>query len=159
METCICQLHIYQEWMKVARKIAPCDRAFIHVCLAYLFLHSELVFSFYLIGFFHSETNVKSLRRSRESIFALQAPQHHHNTTVTHLCYLNVLLHSWSNLRLWLFKRAEGPDRSRSSLPRPWTPQPSPLHHPGKGWTSLVFLLYLILFFHSETDWKKELVA
>ena len=60
-------------------------------------------FSFYLIDFFHSETNVKSLRRSRESIFALQAPQHHHNTTVTHLFSLNLLFHSWSNLLLWLF--------------------------------------------------------
>ena len=31
--------------MQVARKIAPCDRALIHVCLAYLFLHSEQVLS------------------------------------------------------------------------------------------------------------------
>ena len=35
------------EWiaLQVARKIAPCDRALIHVCLAYLFLHSEQVLS------------------------------------------------------------------------------------------------------------------
>ena len=32
--------------MQVARKIAPCDRALIHVCLAYLFLHSGQVLSF-----------------------------------------------------------------------------------------------------------------
>ena len=31
--------------MQVARKIAPCDRALIHVCLAYLFLHSRQVLS------------------------------------------------------------------------------------------------------------------
>ena len=31
--------------MQVARKIAPCDRALIHVCLAYLFLHSGQVLS------------------------------------------------------------------------------------------------------------------
>ena len=32
--------------MQIARKIAPCDRALIHVCLAYLFLHSGQVLSF-----------------------------------------------------------------------------------------------------------------
>ena len=42
METCICQFYIA---LQVARKIAPCDRAFIHVCLAYLFLHSGQVLS------------------------------------------------------------------------------------------------------------------
>ena len=31
--------------MQVARNIAPCDRALIHVCLAYLFLHSGQVLS------------------------------------------------------------------------------------------------------------------
>ena len=31
--------------LQVARKIAPCDRALIHVCLAYLFLHSRQVLS------------------------------------------------------------------------------------------------------------------
>ena len=31
--------------LQVARKIARCDRALIHVCLAYLFLHSGQVFS------------------------------------------------------------------------------------------------------------------
>ena len=31
--------------MQVARKIAPCDRALIRVCLAYLFLHSGQVLS------------------------------------------------------------------------------------------------------------------
>ena len=31
--------------LQVARKIAPCDWALIHVCLAYLFLHSEQVLS------------------------------------------------------------------------------------------------------------------
>ena len=31
--------------MQVARKIAPCDRALIQVCLAYLFLHSGQVLS------------------------------------------------------------------------------------------------------------------
>ena len=31
--------------MQVARKIAPCERALIHVCLAYLFLHSGQVLS------------------------------------------------------------------------------------------------------------------
>ena len=31
--------------LQVARKIAPCDRALIHVCLAYLFLHSGQVLS------------------------------------------------------------------------------------------------------------------
>ena len=31
--------------MQVARKIAPCDRALMHVCLAYLFLHSGQVLS------------------------------------------------------------------------------------------------------------------
>ena len=31
--------------LQVARKIAPCDRALIHVCLAYLFLHSREVLS------------------------------------------------------------------------------------------------------------------
>ena len=31
--------------MQVARKIAPCDRVLIHVCLAYLFLHSGQVIS------------------------------------------------------------------------------------------------------------------
>ena len=31
--------------VQVARKIAPCDRALIHVCLAYLFLHSGQVLS------------------------------------------------------------------------------------------------------------------
>ena len=29
--------------LQVARKIAPCNRALIHVCLAYLFLHSGQV--------------------------------------------------------------------------------------------------------------------
>ena len=31
--------------LQVARKIGPCDRALIHVCLAYLFLHSGQVLS------------------------------------------------------------------------------------------------------------------
>ena len=31
--------------LQVARKIAPCDRALIHVCLAYLFLHLGQVLS------------------------------------------------------------------------------------------------------------------
>ena len=31
--------------LQVARKIAPCNRALIHVCLAYLFLHSGQVLS------------------------------------------------------------------------------------------------------------------
>ena len=31
--------------LQVARKIAPCDRALIHVCLAYLFFHSPQVLS------------------------------------------------------------------------------------------------------------------
>ena len=31
--------------LQVGRKIAPCDRALIHVCLAYLFLHSGQVLS------------------------------------------------------------------------------------------------------------------
>ena len=31
--------------LQAARKIAPCDRALIHVCLAYLFLHSRQVLS------------------------------------------------------------------------------------------------------------------
>ena len=31
--------------LQVARKIAPCDRALIHVCLAHLFLHSGQVLS------------------------------------------------------------------------------------------------------------------
>ena len=33
--------------LEVARKIAPCDRALIHVCLAYLFSHSGQVLSSY----------------------------------------------------------------------------------------------------------------
>ena len=33
--------------LQVARKIAPCDRALIHVWLAYLFLHSGQVLSFF----------------------------------------------------------------------------------------------------------------
>ena len=44
METCICQFYIIALQL-VARKIAPCDRALIHVCLAYLFLHSGKVLS------------------------------------------------------------------------------------------------------------------
>ena len=47
-ETCICQFYIYQVYriaLQVGRKIAPCDRALIHVCLAYLFLHSGQVLS------------------------------------------------------------------------------------------------------------------
>ena len=31
--------------LQVTRKIAPCDKALIHVCLAYLFLHSGQVLS------------------------------------------------------------------------------------------------------------------
>ena len=46
METCICQFYIYQVYriaLQVGRKIPLCDRALIHVCLAYLFLHSGQV--------------------------------------------------------------------------------------------------------------------
>ena len=62
-ECLICQEYISKLWwervfanftstksriaLQVARKIAPCDRALIHVCLAYLFLHSGQVLSFF----------------------------------------------------------------------------------------------------------------
>ena len=47
METCICRFYICQELNSFAscKKIAPCDRALIHVCLAYQFLHSGQVLS------------------------------------------------------------------------------------------------------------------
>ena len=82
-------------------------------------------------------------------------PQHHRDSSILPKPFRSLLI----QLSFMVIYTAGGRGRSRSSLLRPWIPQPSPLHHPGKGWTSLVFLLYLILFFHSETDWKKELVA
>ena len=48
METCICANFTSNKSriaLQVARKIAPCDRALIHVCLAYLFLQSGQVLS------------------------------------------------------------------------------------------------------------------
>ena len=48
METCICQFYIA---LQFGRKIAPCDRALIHVCLAYLFLHSGQVLSSFKCNF------------------------------------------------------------------------------------------------------------
>ena len=48
METRICQFYIYTKSkiaLQVASKIAPCVRALIHVCLAYLYLHSGQVLS------------------------------------------------------------------------------------------------------------------
>ena len=36
--------------LQVARKIAPCDRALIHACLAYLFLHSGQVLTILVTG-------------------------------------------------------------------------------------------------------------
>ena len=38
-------MQVYRIALQVGRKIAPCDRALIHVCLAYLFLHSGQVLS------------------------------------------------------------------------------------------------------------------
>ena len=43
---------------QVARKIAPCDRALIHVCLAYLFLHSGQVLSSFKYYFKRKYLNV-----------------------------------------------------------------------------------------------------
>ena len=48
--------------LQVARKIAPCDRALIHVCLAYLFLHSGQVLSsfkcYFKLKYFKSDCDV-----------------------------------------------------------------------------------------------------
>ena len=38
-------MQVYIIALQVGRRIAPCDRALIHVCLAYLFLHSGQVLS------------------------------------------------------------------------------------------------------------------
>ena len=47
METCFANFTSTKSRiaLQVARKTAPCDRALIHVCLAYLFLHSGQVLS------------------------------------------------------------------------------------------------------------------
>ena len=97
----------------------------------------------------------RGLAGNRSSPFRLRAPQHHHYTTVTFLFYSNPSLSLLSQLTLWLFKGLGAQARNRFSLLRLWAPQPWPLHHHGKGRTPSVFLLHLILFFHSETDWKK----
>ena len=57
------------------------------------------LFSFYLIGFFHSETNVKELA-AEPGIDPRSLGFEHHSTTVTFLFYLILFFHSWANLYL-----------------------------------------------------------
>ena len=125
------------------------------------------LFSFYLIGFFHSETNVKELAAQpgidprplgfgqHSSTAAKQhsstAAQQHHYTTVTFLFLLILFLHSWANLLKGYLKGWGAQARNRFSLLTLWAPQPWPLHHHVKGWTPSVFLLYLILFIRSNS--------
>ena len=114
--------------------------------------------------FFHSETNIKKLAAQpgidpRPSGFKHQStrvpPLHHRDFSILRNPSFSLL----SELTLGLFKGLGAQVGNRFSFLRVWAPQPWPLHHHGKGWTPLVFLLNLILFFHSETDWKKKLVV
>ena len=97
------------------------------------------LFSFYLIGFFHSESNVKELaakpgidpRPLGFEHHSTTAPQQHHSTTTApplhHRDFSvlpNPLLSLLSQLTLRLFKRLGAKARNRFLLLRLWAPQP-----------------------------------
>ena len=109
------------------------------------------LFSFYLIGFFHSETNVKELA-AQPGIDPRPLGCENHSTTttsrtVTFLLYLILFFHSWANLSYGYLKSWGAQARNSSrSLGFEHHMQPWPLHHHDNGWTPFVFLLYLIFF-------------
>ena len=93
---------------------------------------------------------------NRSSPFRLRAPQHHSDFSVLPNPFLSTLSQlTLLQLTLLFFTYSW----NRFSLCRLWEPQPWPLHHHSKGWTPLVFLLYLTSIFHSETGWNKKLGA
>ena len=109
------------------------------------------LFSFYLIDFFHSETNVKELE-AQPGIDPRPSGFEHHSTTTTYTTvtfpfYLILFFHSWANL-LRGYLKGWGPRLGIDSRSLGFE------HHSLDHYTTMVkadrlyfFLLYFILFF------------
>ena len=91
------------------------------------------LFSFYLIGFFHSETNVKGLAAQPGINARPLGFEHHRATTIHHRDFSilpNPFLSLLSQLTLWLFKGLGAQARNRFSFLGLWAPQPWPCTTP-----------------------------
>ena len=94
--------------LQVARKIAPCDRALIHVCLAYLFLHSGQVLSSFkcyfkrkYLNLIDSNCDVDESSRSRVAICCVRLAARNFGNGRVVLCTWETLIASSGFQLLW----------------------------------------------------------